>query len=80
MGFYIHACPKMKYKAAFKPSYLLCPETYTWHPILDCLPKLNLNKYSRLNEDLTAIDMNSNVSPSDVGINNQALVFRKCRY
>lgn len=31
MGFYIHSCPKMKYKGKLNPSYLLCPETYSWH-------------------------------------------------
>lgn len=25
MGYYIHSCPKMQYKAAYKPSELLCP-------------------------------------------------------
>ncbi|XP_067946498.1 arginyl-tRNA--protein transferase 1-like [Watersipora subatra] len=48
MGFYIHACPKMKYKAQFSPSYLLCPESYKWTPIEDCLPQLDISKYSRL--------------------------------
>ena len=33
MGFYIHACEKMKYKADFKPSELLCPMTHQWYPI-----------------------------------------------
>ena len=32
MGFYIHSCPKMSYKAKYKPSDLLCPEAYTWFP------------------------------------------------
>lgn len=31
MGYYIHSCPKMRYKANIKPSFLLCPEAYTWH-------------------------------------------------
>jgi hypothetical protein len=26
MGFYIHTCPKMKYKADYQPSELLCPQ------------------------------------------------------
>ncbi|KAG8238973.1 hypothetical protein J437_LFUL013955 [Ladona fulva] len=51
MGYYIHSCPKMKYKGNFSPSYLLCPETYTWHAIEKCLPKLEVSKYSRLEED-----------------------------
>lgn len=50
MGFYLHACPKMRYKGQYHPSYLLCPEAYTWIPIDKCIPKLNANKYSRLAE------------------------------
>lgn len=30
LGFYIHSCQKMKYKAEYKPSDLLCPTTKNW--------------------------------------------------
>ncbi|XP_041124342.1 arginyl-tRNA--protein transferase 1 isoform X2 [Polyodon spathula] len=50
MGFYIHSCPKMRYKGQYRPSDLLCPETYVWVPIERCLPKLDLTRYSRFNE------------------------------
>ncbi|XP_058128625.1 arginyl-tRNA--protein transferase 1 isoform X4 [Anopheles ziemanni] len=52
MGFYIHSCPKMRYKSSLQPSRLLCPEAYTWH-LLDknILSKLDARKYNRLNED-----------------------------
>ncbi|CAK9828360.1 Arginyl-tRNA--protein transferase 1 [Anthophora retusa] len=56
MGFYIHTCPKMRYKARMKPSKLLCPETYAWFDIEPCLLKLDKEKYSRLNDDIDAID------------------------
>lgn len=56
MGFYIHICPKMRYKARMKPSKLLCPETYMWFDIEPCLLKLDKQKYSRLNDDVNAID------------------------
>lgn len=56
----------MRYKAALMPSYLLCPEVYTWHPVQICLPKLDAAKYSRFNEDLTAEDQNSKITISDV--------------
>ncbi|QDZ20771.1 Arginyl-tRNA--protein transferase [Chloropicon primus] len=29
-GFYIHTCPKMAYKADYKPAELLCPTSLTW--------------------------------------------------
>ncbi|KAG9087102.1 Arginyl-tRNA--protein transferase 1, partial [Ceratobasidium sp. UAMH 11750] len=50
MGFYIHSCPKMKYKGEYDPSYLLDPESYTWHPLKDWIPLLNEHEYSTLNE------------------------------
>jgi arginine-tRNA-protein transferase len=30
MGFYIHGCAKMRYKADYHPQYILDPEKYTW--------------------------------------------------
>ncbi|CAL1682933.1 unnamed protein product [Lasius platythorax] len=56
MGFYIHTCPKMRYKAKMRPSKLLCPQTYMWCDIEPCLTKLDNQKYSRFNDDLNAID------------------------
>ncbi|XP_006003694.1 arginyl-tRNA--protein transferase 1 isoform X2 [Latimeria chalumnae] len=56
MGFYIHSCPKMRYKGQYRPSDLLCPETYVWVPIEQCLPKLDQSKYSCLNEEPGAAD------------------------
>lgn len=59
MGFYIHSCPKMRYKAKLTASYLLCPEVYTWHKIDEALMRLlDESKYARFNEDLTAQDDN----------------------
>ncbi|XP_064519699.1 arginyl-tRNA--protein transferase 1 isoform X5 [Pseudopipra pipra] len=56
MGFYIHSCPKMRYKGQYRPSDLLCPETYVWMPIEQCLPLLENSKYSRFNQDGKAVD------------------------
>ncbi|XP_064000306.1 arginyl-tRNA--protein transferase 1 isoform X1 [Pogoniulus pusillus] len=56
MGFYIHSCPKMRYKGQYRPSDLLCPETYVWMPIERCLPLLEHSKYSRFNQDVKAVD------------------------
>jgi arginyl-tRNA--protein-N-Asp/Glu arginylyltransferase len=33
LGFYLHSCPRMQYKADFAPSDLLCPKTHCWVPI-----------------------------------------------
>jgi len=37
LGFYIHSCPKMTYKAQYSPSDLLDPEYYYWVPIEHCI-------------------------------------------
>lgn len=46
----------MRYKARMRPSKLLCPETYVWCDIESSLTKLNNEKYSRLNDEIDAID------------------------
>lgn len=61
MGFYIHSCPKMRYKGNYSPSFLLCPETYMWVPIEKAVPKLDIAKYCRFNDDPFAVDENGNV-------------------
>jgi arginine-tRNA-protein transferase len=39
MGYYIHSCAKMRYKAQYKPSDLLCPVSITFSVlnIITCL-------------------------------------------
>uniref|UniRef100_A0A8C6U9F0 Arginyl-tRNA--protein transferase 1 n=1 Tax=Neogobius melanostomus TaxID=47308 RepID=A0A8C6U9F0_9GOBI len=56
LGFYIHSCPKMRYKGQYRPSDLLCPETFSWVAIERCAPKLDLTRYSRFNQDPDAGD------------------------
>uniref|UniRef100_A0A182T3I3 Uncharacterized protein n=1 Tax=Anopheles maculatus TaxID=74869 RepID=A0A182T3I3_9DIPT len=49
----------MRYKSNLQPSYLLCPETYTWHSLdATIVAKLDAHKYSRLNDDAGAQDTN----------------------
>ncbi|XP_059052630.1 arginyl-tRNA--protein transferase 1 [Achroia grisella] len=66
MGFYIHSCIKMRYKGNFFPSDLLCPETYQWFNLKDCIPKFESRPYSRLDTDIDNIDGNY---PTDKDIN-----------
>jgi len=68
MGFYIHSCPKMRYKGAYYPSLLLCPEVYSWHPIEYCIPLLEKSKYSRFNEDPEAKDPEQVVNVNHVSV------------
>lgn len=63
MGYYIHTCPKMKYKGQYHPSYLLCPETYHWVPIKDCIPKLDVAKYSRFADSTCGIPLDTEELP-----------------
>ncbi|WAQ89495.1 hypothetical protein PtA15_11A184 [Puccinia triticina] len=44
LGFYIHSCPKMTYKAEYSPSYLLDPSTLDWSPLETCIPILNASE------------------------------------
>lgn len=46
MGFYIHSCPKMRYKGDYSPSYLADPETYEWFPLENCIPLLEKYRYA----------------------------------
>ncbi|KAM9327162.1 arginyl-tRNA--protein transferase 1 [Gastrophryne carolinensis] len=56
MGFYIYSCPKMRYKGQYKPSQLLCPESYIWVPIEKCIPALERTKYSSFTSNLEERD------------------------
>ncbi|ETN62272.1 arginyl-tRNA-protein transferase 1 [Anopheles darlingi] len=77
MGFYIHSCPKMRYKGNLHPSYLLCPEVYSWHSLdATVKSKLDASKYSRLNNDPKAQDTNK---PTEQDLSDVVLLQnRKC--
>lgn len=51
LGFYVHVCKKMHYKPTFRPSYLLCNETYRYIKTDDCIKKLGHRKYVRFSDD-----------------------------
>lgn len=40
LGYYIHTCPKMRYKAEYGPAQLLCPATYRWVSLPDAVARL----------------------------------------
>ena len=68
MGFYIHTCPKMRYKARISPSFLLCPETFTFQPIKACLEKITRCRVCRLHPDPEAKDENALESVNEVRV------------
>lgn len=39
------------YQGQYRPSDLLCPETYVWVSIERCIPLLDNSRYARLNQD-----------------------------
>ncbi|DAA78713.1 TPA_exp: Uncharacterized protein A8136_2498 [Trichophyton benhamiae CBS 112371] len=46
MGYYIHSCPKMRYKGTFRPQYIQDPETFEWHSLDEVFaPKLDNQRY-----------------------------------
>lgn len=46
----------MFYKGQYKPSYLLCPEKYTFQPFSESVLKLNENKYSILDTETDSLN------------------------
>ncbi|KAJ6720561.1 ARGINYL-TRNA--PROTEIN TRANSFERASE 2 [Salix viminalis] len=50
LGYYIHSCSKMRYKAAYYPSELLCPLRYQWVPFDVAQPLLDRKPYVVLSD------------------------------
>ncbi|KAL2567804.1 hypothetical protein AAZV13_18G026500 [Glycine max] len=50
LGYYIHSCSKMRYKAAYRPSELLCPLRYQWVPFDIARPLLDRKPYVVLSD------------------------------
>ncbi|KAJ4969680.1 hypothetical protein NE237_002779 [Protea cynaroides] len=53
LGYYIHSCSKMRYKAAYCPSELLCPLRYQWVPFDIASPLLDKRPYVVLSDFFT---------------------------
>jgi len=68
LGFYIHSCVKMRYKGRYSPSFLACPETFSWQPLAKCVPLLDQNSYSRLDPDSGARDPEAGGDISEIGV------------
>lgn len=46
MGYYIHSCIKMRYKATFRPTYILDPQLNVWDPLnSDMMQRLSARKW-----------------------------------
>jgi arginine-tRNA-protein transferase len=71
-GYYIHTCPKMRYKMDYSPQFVLDPETFTWDlvdkevlALFDKTPYLSLSRQRKLLA--TQGDNASDESPSSSG-------------
>uniref|UniRef100_A0A7N0TT19 Arginyl-tRNA--protein transferase n=1 Tax=Kalanchoe fedtschenkoi TaxID=63787 RepID=A0A7N0TT19_KALFE len=64
LGYYIHSCSKMRYKARYYPSELLCPLRYQWVPFKIAKPHLDKKPYVVLS-DIRTIENGDAAQPSD---------------
>lgn len=62
MGYYIHDCQKMKYKAEYAPSELRCSTTNRWVRIEDARARLDAGEHARLS---AAAPLERRVCPVD---------------
>jgi len=76
IGYYIDSCPKMRYKSQYTPSFLLCPETYTWHPVEQCIKKLVNNKYCRFEADKKITAEEADVNETLLLFHNKVMPFK----
>lgn len=58
MGFYIHSCAKMRYKAEFSPSELLCPTTLEFYPLASATALISRHKFTPLDPVLASARAN----------------------
>ncbi|KAG8644890.1 arginyl-tRNA--protein transferase 1 isoform X2 [Manihot esculenta] len=72
LGYYIHSCSKMRYKAAYRPSELLCPLRYEWVPFNIASPLLDRKPYVVLSDHALLQDGESSTPPaSEIAIEVQ---------
>ena len=68
MGFYIHSCPKMTYKARFKPSELLCDRRHCWIPLEAVRGALDVSPAACQHSMLTTGLKNCCAQPACIGL------------
>lgn len=62
MGFYIHSCQKMRYKAKYQPSELKCPQSEDrWISVAKATRYLDKSKYAELPEKDYELDLSSEI-------------------
>jgi arginine-tRNA-protein transferase len=75
LGYYIHSCPKMRYKAGYAPAELLCLFTYQWVPFSSCKRFLDMaprdRQFIRLDMDHQLVLLDE---PREAVLSQQLLV------
>lgn len=74
LGFYIRSCPKMQYKGYFKPSELLCTDTFTWIPFEIAVKEIENGNYSRIQPDPNIESIN-NLNLDSINIKYYSNIF-----
>ncbi|KAI9352993.1 arginine-tRNA-protein transferase [Zopfochytrium polystomum] len=74
MGYYIHSCPKMVYKAQFRPSELACRETFKWVSVDKCVTLLDQHKIARFSAAEGGDQGRPAVGPNAIALRNTANV------
>jgi len=60
-GFYIHTCAKMKYKADYRPSDLLCPIRKRWVPLPAAIPFLESRPVKAFVQNASELSAGDNI-------------------
>ncbi|ONK76809.1 uncharacterized protein A4U43_C02F60 [Asparagus officinalis] len=68
LGYYIHSCSKMRYKAAYHPSELLCPLRYVWVPFKNAKPLLDKTAYAILSDHMMLNNQESSAQMPSMAI------------
>ena len=66
LGYCIMDCVKSVYKSEYCPSYLLCPETYTWVALEKVIDKIKEKGYTRLADKEVNIIDDMNFSKEEI--------------
>ncbi|PIN21583.1 Arginyl-tRNA-protein transferase [Handroanthus impetiginosus] len=73
LGYYTHSCSKMRYKAGYRPSELLCPRRYRWVPYDIGKPYLDRRKYVVLS-DYVAFENHCHYTTVNKGASNDVFI------
>lgn len=73
LGYYIHACKKMKYKMQFQPCEVLCPHSFQWMPMNESLVK-KLDEVERSRKAIQPFREGSATGEDDSLLNNMEWV------